>query len=115
MQRTNILRDIDEDLAAGRRYISDEALIRHGGSLEPGHRAALLREQIARADELYDEGLLGLNCLRRGRGAIALAARLYREILREIERDGLGQRAGRAVVPAQRKLLAVLRTAIAGR
>ena len=115
MQRTNILRDIDEDAAAGRVYISQEALRRHGGSLAPGRRSALLRAQIARADELYDDGLSGIGTLRRGRGAIVVAATLYREILREIERDGLGRRPGRVVVDGRRKLLTTLRAAISGR
>ncbi len=115
MQRTNILRDIDEDAAAGRVYISSEALARHGGSLAPGQRSELLRDQIGRADELYEDGLLGIATLRRGRGAILLAARLYREILREIERTGLGRRPGRAVVPSQRKLAMILQTTLSGR
>ena len=115
MQRTNILRDIDEDAAAGRVYISSEALARHGGSLAPGQRSELLRDQIGRADELYEDGLLGIATLRRGRGAILLAARLYREILREIERTGLGRRPGRAVVPSQRKLATILQTTLSGR
>jgi 15-cis-phytoene synthase len=115
MQRTNILRDIDEDAAAGRIYISDEARARHGWSLRPGERAALVRAQIARADELYDDGLMGLHHLREGRAAIALAAGLYREILREIERSGLGRRPGRVVVAAPRKIRTALRVTLAGR
>lgn len=109
MQRTNILRDLDEDHAAGRVYVSDEALARSGGSLAPERRGALLRHGIARADELYEDGLAGIDLLRRGRGAILLAAQMYREILREIERRGAGA-VGRAVVPARRKLVVALRT-----
>ncbi|MBV8954168.1 MAG: phytoene/squalene synthase family protein [Solirubrobacterales bacterium] len=112
MQRTNILRDIDEDAESGRVYISDEALARHGGSLEPGRRGALVRAQIARADELYEDGMAGIGLLRRGRGAITLAATLYREILREIERQGYGQQPGRVVVPNPRKLLTALRATL---
>jgi phytoene synthase len=115
MQRTNILRDIDEDAAAGRVYISREALERVGGSLAPGERAELLRDQIARADELYEDGLLGVRLLRSGRAAVTLAAGLYREILREIEREGLGAQAGRAAVPAARKAATVLRLTLTGR
>ena len=103
MQRTNILRDIDEDLAAGRVYVAREAVDRHG-SLAPGRRAGLLREQIAYADRLYDRGLEGVAELRRGRRAIAAAGAMYREILRQIERDGYGATAGRATVPPARKL-----------
>jgi phytoene synthase len=45
--------------------------------------------------------------LRRGRVAIRAAACMYREILRQIERDGYGAHPGRAVVPRSRKLLAL--------
>ncbi|HET9124270.1 MAG TPA: phytoene desaturase family protein [Solirubrobacteraceae bacterium] len=115
MQRTNILRDIDEDRAAGRVYVSDASLGRYGGSLAPGDRGPLVRALIARADALYEEGLAGVRTLRRGRGAILVAARLYREILREIERSGLGATPGRAVVPARRRLAVLAGTAVGAR
>lgn len=113
MQRTNILRDIDEDLARGRVYLARETLERFGGSLEPGRRAELVRDQIARADALYDVGLEGVPMLRSGRRAIAAAGHMYREILRQIEREGLGARPGRAVVPRGRKLYVAARAASA--
>jgi phytoene synthase len=109
MQRTNILRDLDEDAAAGRRYVSDDAVALHGPPV-PGARAALLRDQIARADARYDEGLAGLPALACGATAIRAAAVMYREILRQLERDGLGAQAGRAVVPGRRKLVLVARS-----
>jgi phytoene synthase len=102
MQVTNILRDIDEDLSHGRVYIPRTSIERFGFPL-PGGRSALLREWIARADALYDEGSGAIPLLRHGRSAMALSAALYREILRQLERDGLGARAGRAVVPAWRR------------
>ena len=111
MQRTNILRDIDEDLANGRVYLARETVARHG-SPAPGCRETLLREQIARADALYERGLAGIPKLRRGRRAIAAAAGMYREILRQIEREGYGARAGRAVVPRRRKLLIAARRGV---
>jgi phytoene synthase len=107
MQRTNILRDIDEDAANGRVYIARETLARYGGSLLPGERELLLRDQIARADALYEQGVAGIGELRRGRRAIAAAAGMYRELLRKLERDGYGEHAGRAVVPRSRKLAIV--------
>jgi phytoene synthase len=110
MQRTNILRDIDEDLENGRVYISDEALARYE-SLAPGHREALLRAQIARADALFAQGLGGVGELRHGRRAIAAAGAMYREILREIERRGYGAERGRAVVSRRRKLTVAVRAA----
>jgi phytoene synthase len=108
MQRTNILRDIDEDLAYGRIYLARDTLARYG-SLRPGMREQLLRDQIARADALYDEGIAGIPALVCGRRAIAAAAAMYREILRQIERDGYGARPGRAVVPRRRKLMIAAR------
>jgi phytoene synthase len=113
MQRTNILRDIDEDLEGGRSYLPRETLRRFGaGALLPGHREALLRDGIRRADALYDEGIPGIPMLRRGGRAIAAAAAMYREILRQIERDGYGAQAGRAVVPGSRKLLVAARSLV---
>lgn len=102
MQVTNILRDIDEDLAHGRLYIAKTAIERFGFP-SPGAREALLRDHIARADALYEDGLGAIALLRDGRRAMALSASLYREILRQIERDGFGRRPGRAVVPVWRR------------
>jgi 15-cis-phytoene synthase len=113
MQRTNILRDIDEDLAHGRIYLARQTVERFGGRLDPGRREALLRDQIARADALYDVGIAGIPMLRAGRRAIAASALMYREILRQIERDGYGLRPGRAVVPTGRKLLVAASGALA--
>lgn len=118
MQRTNILRDIDEDLAAGRVYLSDEAL--HAAGIDPaapsgptslrdGDRRVLLRDQIARADVAYKAGIGGIRHLRHGQRSIAAAAALYREILRQIERDGLGRRRPhRSVVGRARKGRAII-------
>ena len=103
MQRTNILRDIDEDAANGRVFLAQEAVARHGLPL-PGRRAELLREQIAYADSLYERGLVGVGELLCGGRAIAAAGAMYREILREIERDGYGATHGRARVSRTRKL-----------
>ena len=108
MQRTNILRDIDEDLAGGRIYVARQTVDRFG-SLAPGARERLLRDQIARADALYDEGIAGIPALACGRRAIAAAAAMYREILRQIERDGYGRMGGRAVVAKPRKVLVAAR------
>jgi phytoene synthase len=103
MQRTNILRDIDEDAEHGRVYLAEETLRRFGPPV-PGQRERLLRDQIARADALYEDGLAGVGLLREGRHAIAAAGAMYREILREIERRGYGAVSGRAVVSKRRKL-----------
>jgi phytoene synthase len=103
-QRTNILRDIDEDHAHGRLYIARTTIERFGPP-SPGARKELLRDQIARADQLYDEGLNAIPLLIRGRRGMALSADLYREILRQIERTGYGRTPGRVTVPAWRRHL----------
>lgn len=116
MQRTNIVRDVDEDLANGRVYLPAETLGRHGitaATLATADRRALLREAIDRADAAYDAGVAGIPLLRHGRRSIRAAAVLYREILRQVERDGLGaRRPHRAVVPRTRKAWLVLRTLV---
>ena len=104
MQRTNILRDIDEDLAHDRLYISRTTIERFGFP-SPGARETLLRDQIARTDELYEEGLSAIPFLRRGARAMALSTTLYREILRQIEREGYGRTPGRVAVPTWRRHL----------
>jgi phytoene/squalene synthetase len=100
-QRTNILRDIDEDHAHGRLYIARTTIERYGPP-SLGAREELLQDQIARADQLYEEGLDAIPLLARGQRGMALAAALYREILRQIERAGYGRTAGRVTVPARR-------------
>jgi phytoene synthase len=118
MQRTNIVRDVDEDLANGRVYLPAETLARHGltaATLATADRRALLRDEIARADAAYEAGMAGIPLLRHGRRSIRAAAVLYREILRQVERDGLGaRRPHRAVVGRARKAWLVLRTVVAG-
>ncbi len=108
MQRTNILRDIDEDHGNGRTYVSREAIGRFGAPV-PGRREALLRDQIARADALYEQGMAGIDLLQSGCRAIRAAGAMYREILRQIEREGYGARPGRAVVSRRRKLAVAAR------
>jgi len=119
MQRTNILRDIDEDLANGRVYLPASALRRVGldptatsgpTSLRDGDRRALYSAEIARADAAYEVGAAGIRHLQNGGRSIRVAANLYREILRQIERDGFGvRRPHRPVVGRVRKAAALLR------
>ncbi|MCU0484355.1 MAG: phytoene/squalene synthase family protein [Chloroflexi bacterium] len=127
MQRTNILRDVTEDARAGRVYLPDQALIAAGldpataaarladlPSLEPATRRRLLAPQVARADADYEAGIAGIALLRNGQRSILVAARLYREILREVERDGYGGSGRRAVVGRPRKAWVLLGSIIAG-
>lgn len=112
MQITNILRDIDEDREHGRLYIP-ATLIERFGLPAPGAREPLVRELIARADALYEEGEGSIALLARGRTAMAVATALYREILRQIEREGFGRQAGRAAVPLARTRLLIARHRLA--
>ena len=119
MQRTNILRDIDEDLANGRVYLPATSLRRVGldpaavsgpTSLRDGDRRALYMAEIARADAEYEVGVAGIRHLLNGGRSIRVAGHLYREILRQIERDGFGvQRPHRPVVGRVRKAAALVR------
>lgn len=110
MQRTNILRDVDEDLANGRVYLARETLERFGiTDLATQDRTELYRDQIARADRLYDQGLAGVPMLVHGRRSVAAAGAMYREILRQIERGGYGASRSRSVVPRPRKAVIVAR------
>jgi phytoene synthase len=106
MQRTNILRDIDEDATHGRLYIA-RTTIDEFGAPTPGSRTELLRNQIARADNLYDRAANATRLLARGQRGMAVSVALYREILRQIEREGFGQQVGRATVPVWRRHLIV--------
>jgi 15-cis-phytoene synthase len=106
MQRTNILRDIDEDATHSRLYIAQSTVARFGPPT-PGTRADLIRDQIARADALYEQAKDATTMLASGQRGMALCTILYREILRQIERDGYGHTPGRAVVPAWRRRLLI--------
>lgn len=104
MQRTNILRDVDEDLANGRVYLARDTLERFGiTDLATQDRTELYRDQIDRADTLYDQGLAGVPMLVHGGRSVAAAGAMYREILRQIERTGYGASRGRSVVSRPRK------------
>ena len=92
LQLTNILRDIREDLAAGRVYLPTQDLELFGvelrtaddGSLDPqdGRLAELIRFEAARAAGRYDEGLRLLPMLDWRSAACAGAmAGIYRELL----------------------------------
>ena len=103
------------DSLLGADVVSDDAatLAAHRipvDGLATADRRALLRDGIARADAAYDEGTAGIVFLTHGRRSIRAAASMYREILRQIERDGLGaRRPWRSVVPRRRKAALVAR------
>ncbi len=101
MQLTNILRDVGEDWERGRLYLPADLLAEHGlaggsppewvpepGRVEPAY-AALLGELAAEADAAYDRAFRAIPALpRRFRVAMAVAARAYQGILRDLERGG---------------------------
>lgn len=105
MQRTNILRDLDEDIALGRVYVPRATLEATGTvDLVDGDRSESLRYEIAMADRWYSIGHEGIGLLANGARQVRAAALMYQEILRQIERDGLGAvRPRRAVVPRSHK------------
>lgn len=111
LQLTNILRDVGEDLGRGRVYLPQDELAAHGlsdGDLEAGVNderfRRLMRFQAARARGFYERGMAGIPALHRdGRFSVEIAARVYRGILDQIERNGYDVYRRRAVVPASRK------------
>jgi phytoene synthase len=128
MQRTNILRDLVEDAGRGRVYIPHEAFHEVGLAPEDGTlllaelpswpvetRAAFVLRQASRAEAEYRAGLAGVGLLRSGRRSIVAAALMYREILRQIEREDHGGRRPRVVVSRVRKVALVVRAAMFGR
>jgi len=90
-QLTNILRDVGEDLAAGRVYLPQEDLDRFGCELtapSPDAFARLVRFEAGRAASWYDEGLELLPLLDRGSAAsVSAMAGAYRRLLRRVERE----------------------------
>jgi len=87
-QLTNFLRDVREDIHDyGRVYLPQETLERHGvteqqladAEVDESFRA-VMREELARTEELYREGVAGIRYLPEDcRFAVLLAAVLYAE------------------------------------
>jgi phytoene synthase len=95
LQQTNILRDIREDLLAGRVYLPAEDLHRFGVELrlddagaladDDGGLSALITSSARRAEQWYDEGLLLIPLLDRRSAACTTAmAGIYRRLLTHI-------------------------------
>ncbi|SEH10303.1 phytoene/squalene synthase family protein [Thermoleophilum album] len=109
LQLVNIVRDLDEDLARGRDYLGAARLTpqaRH----DPAARRALLAPRLARARALFAIGYAGIPQLRRGRLAVASAARAYLAIADEIERGGFAH--GRARTSRLTKATCTVRAAL---
>lgn len=113
LQLTNILRDVGEDAARGRVYFPEEDLNRFGLTAQDILKKVynqrfidLMRFEIERARQLYQEALPGIALLsRRARPAVGAAALLYRAILNEIERIQYRVHEKRAHTSAWQKLL----------
>jgi phytoene synthase len=117
LQLTNILRDVGEDAQRGRVYLPQEDLERFGLSAEDilnGRRddafRALMRFEIDRANQLYDDSWPGIAMLNAdGQLAIAAAAATYRGILGKIRANDYDVFQRRAYVPLTQKLLLLWR------
>jgi phytoene synthase len=118
MQLTNILRDVGEDLERDRIYLPRQEMLCAGYSEEKLRARVLdesfrrlMRFEAARARDYYERAWEGIELLDpRGRFAVKVAARTYREILARIEAARYDVFRRRAVVPRRRKWLLAART-----
>ncbi len=114
MQLTNICRDVAEDAGRDRVYLPGERLVDAGlsfddvlrGGADRSRLAKVIREVLSEADRHYEAARAGLRFLPwRARMAVAVAARLYRQIgVRLLAAQQGDPFAGRVVVPWQQKL-----------
>lgn len=125
LQLTNILRDVREDLLAGRVYLPAEELDRFGvvlrlapdGRLDPqdGRLAALVRAQAARARLRYAEGLRLLPLLdRRSAACCAAMAGIYRRLLDLIDAEPERVCLGRTSLEGRAKVAVAARALLRG-
>jgi phytoene synthase len=113
LQLTNILRDVNEDWKAGRVYLPTDELeafnlsekdIRLG--IIDSRWRTFMQFQIDRNRRLYREAVPGIRFLDAdGQFAVAAAARLYEEILTDIERHDYDVFHRRAYVHVLRKVV----------
>ena len=112
MQLTNICRDVAEDAAMGRRYlpasllgeVAPAALVAPAAPLQPRLRSTLAA-LLALAERYYRSGEQGLRYLPgNARRAVLIAARLYREIGRQLARQHHAFWERRTVVSRSAKL-----------
>ncbi len=118
MQLTNFLRDIKEDYETrGRIYVPEEDLEKHhinetdiaNGNTSPNMKL-LLKEEIARADNLYKEANEGIHLLEKhGQFAVLLASKLYQQILRKIEQQDYDIFTSRAKTSFAEKIFILLK------
>ncbi|MEM9303707.1 MAG: phytoene/squalene synthase family protein [Pseudomonadota bacterium] len=113
MQLTNISRDVGEDARLGRVYLPLEWFDEVGIDLDAWLAApsfspevgSLVERLLERAEALYSRSASGISRLPvRCRPGIHAASIFYREIGREVEREGLDSVSRRMYVPTSRKL-----------
>jgi phytoene synthase len=119
-QLTNILRDVREDLGAGRLYLPADDLAAFGCRVEggsiAGDFAALARFEAERAERWYDRGLGLVPLLDRPSAACVTAmAGLYRRLLRRIERSPETVLAARLSLPGWEKGWVAARSLVGAR
>ncbi len=126
LQLTNILRDIREDLGNGRIYLpADELdaagvvlrLDAHGNVADDGGRVVkVIREQVARAETWYADGLRLLPLLdRRSAASCAAMAGIYHRLLHRIARDPQAVLHRRISLPRREKTYLAVRSLIGGK
>lgn len=119
MQLANILRDVEEDWRLRRKiYLPKDELEQFG--VTEGHIARsaltdnmrdLLAFNVERAHSYFEEASRGIPMLNRdGQFAIIAAARVYRGILYEIERNRYDVFSNRPVVSGYRKVSEILKS-----
>jgi 15-cis-phytoene synthase len=114
LQLTNILRDIREDLHGGRVYLPQDELDAAGVVLrldadgnvaaDDGRMVKLIREQAARAQKWYTQGLTLLPLLdRRSAACVSAMAGIYRRLLGRIVKEPEAVLHERVSLPAWEK------------
>ena len=120
MQLTNILRDIQEDAAAGRVYLPGEDLERFGCRIEHGRSRgpleSVVRFEAVRAHGWFESGRQLLPQLDSSCGrCVAALAGTYERLLERIESDPEGALQARVSLPIHVKLWVAARAVGAGR
>jgi phytoene synthase len=115
MQLTNFLRDVQEDFEKSRIYIPKEWLDKFGVSedyfknkIVDDKWVGLMRYAISFNNELYEKAYYGIRFLdRSGQRQVYAALLLYKEILKEIEKQNYDVFRKRAHVSTSKKVLLI--------
>jgi phytoene synthase len=123
LQLTNILRDIREDLLNGRIYLPQDDLDEFGVRLtldaegrldaQDGRLVQLIHREVARARDLYDDGLALVGLLdRRSAACCGAMAGIYRQLLDVIDADPERVCLGRTSLSREAKLAVAARALV---